>query len=244
MDLGWLGRVSLDWSFFAGFLSIIMINLILSGDNAVVIALAVRSLPRKQRIKGIVFGSAVAVVLRVVLTFFAAQLLLISFVKFVGGLLVSWIAVKLFIEDAEEHKLKEDAASFLQAIKIIVIADLVMSLDNVLAVAAASQGNLFLLIFGLAMSIPIVVGTSSLLSTLMDKYPVIIYIGAAVLGRVGGEMVMTDPFIVKIFNPGNVSLYTVEALFTVGVVVAGKLWIKWKIAKAEKEVKIHQVPGE
>lgn len=239
MDLGWLGQITFNMDFFSGLFSIIIVNLILSGDNAVVIALAVRSLPRKQRLQGIIIGSGAAVVLRIVLTFFAAQLMQISFIKLVGGALILWIAVKLFTEDSGEHEINKEATTMMQAIRIILIADLVMSLDNVLAVAGASKGNLFLLIFGLAMSIPIVVGTSTLLSKLMDKYPIIIYIGAAVLGKVGGEMMITDPFIVQLINPGNVTVYIVEAIGVLGVIIVGKLLIRMKIAKAEKELKAH-----
>ncbi|MCL5022063.1 MAG: TerC family protein [Nitrospirae bacterium] len=182
-DLGWFGYISFDLPFFSALMSIILINLILSGDNAVVIALAVRSLERKQRKWGIILGSGAAVVLRVVLTFFAAKLLLIPYLKILGGALIAWIAVKLFTEGASEDKVHE-ASNIVQAVKVICIADLVMSIDNVLAVAGASKGNMFLLLFGLGSSIPLVVGTSTLLSMLMDKYPVIIYIGAAVLGKV------------------------------------------------------------
>ena len=223
MELGWLGHLSLDWNFFSGLFSISIINLILSGDNAVVIALAVRSLPQSQRVKGIAFGSAAAVLLRVVLTFFAVQLLQVSFLKIIGGVLIAWIAVTLFLEEEESQKHKESVAGFMQAIRIILVADLIMSLDNVLAVAAASKDNLFLLIFGLALSIPIVVGTSTLLSRLMDRYPFIIFLGSALLGKVAGEMIITDPVLMDALNPGTYTIYGVEALFTIGVVVAGKL---------------------
>jgi YjbE family integral membrane protein len=233
MELGWLGHLSLDWNFFSGLFSIIVINLILSGDNAVVIALAVRSLPRSQRVKGIAFGSAAAVLLRVVLTFFAAQMLQISFLKIIGGVLIAWIAVKLFLEEEGSQKHKESVAGFMQAIRIILVADLIMSLDNVLAVAAASKGNLFLLIFGLALSIPIVVGTSTLLSRLMDRYPFIIFLGSALLGKVAGEMIITDPVLMDALNPGTYTIYGVEALFTIGVVVAGKLLARRSINKKE-----------
>ena len=234
MDWGILGPINFNWDFIVGFFSIILINLILSGDNAVVIALAVRSLPRKQRIRGIAFGSALAVVLRVILTFFAAQLLEIQFVKFIGGALIVWIAVKLFVEGTEEGEASKEAKSLLQAIWVIIVADTTMSLDNVLAVAAASKGNLFLLIFGLGLSIPFVVFTSNLLSMLMDKYPLLVYLGAAVLGRVAGEMMITDPFIEKVFHPSAIFQYSVQAFFTLGVLVAGKIWIRWKIARDEQ----------
>ena len=228
MDLGILGQIHFTSDFLLGFLSIIIVNLVLSGDNAFVIAMAVRSLPRRQRMNGIAFGVGAAVFLRVVLTFFAAMLLQIQYVKLIGGAVIIWIAVKLLMEGAPEDKLQEDAKSLWHAIQIIIVADITMSLDNVLAVAAASKGNFFLLIFGLGLSIPIVMFASTLLVMLMDKYPIIIYIGAAILGQVGGEMMVTDPFVIGLLNPSNVLKYGVEAFFTIGVVVAGKLWIRYK----------------
>ena len=171
MDLGILGQIHFNWEFVTGLLSIVLIDLILAGDNAVVIAMAVRSLPRKQRTRGIAFGAGAAVILRVTLTFFAAQLLQINFIKFIGGAVILWIAVKLFVEGAPDEEVKREAKTLWQAIWVIIIADITMSTDNVLAVAGASKGNLFLLLFGLALSIPFVVFTSNLLSMLMDKYP-------------------------------------------------------------------------
>ncbi len=238
-DLGWFGYISFDLQFLSSLLSIVVINLILSGDNAVVIALAVRGLEKKQRKWGIILGSGAAVLLRVVLTFFAAKLLLIPYLKILGGALIAWIAVKLFTEGASDDKVQE-ASNIAQAIKVICIADLVMSTDNVLGVAGASKGNMFLLLFGLGSSIPLVVGTSTLLSMLMDKYPIIIYIGAAILGKVAGEMIITDPLIVKTFQPGHFLEYAVEALFAAGVIVGGKLLMKWKIAKEEKAMLVNQ----
>ncbi|MGZ3648555.1 MAG: TerC family protein [Syntrophales bacterium] len=234
MDLGILGQIHFTWDFLVGFLSIIIVNLVLSGDNAFVIAMAVRSLPRKQRMNGIAFGVGAAVVLRVLLTFFAAMLLQIQYVKLIGGAVIIWIAVKLLMEGAPEDKLQEDAKSLWHAIRIIIVADITMSLDNVLAVAAASKGNFFLLIFGLGLSIPIVMFASTLLVLLMDKYPIIIYIGAAVLGQVGGEMMVTDPFVIGLLNPSNILKYCVEVFFTIGVVVAGKLWVRHKLATQTK----------
>ncbi|MDI1319654.1 MAG: TerC family protein, partial [bacterium] len=172
-------------------LSIVLIDIVLAGDNAVVIALAVRTLPPKQRLMGIALGSAVAVVLRIGLTFVASQLLAINYVKLVGGLLILWIAVKLLVDNTGDEVQGKEAAGLWQAVWLILVADITMSLDNVLAVAGASKGSLPLLVFGLALSIPLVVFTSNLLSKLMDRYPVIIYVGAAILGKVGGDMVMT-----------------------------------------------------
>jgi len=229
MDLGFLSQhITWNMQFFTSILSIILIDLVLAGDNAVVIAMAVRRLPRPQRLKGIFFGAGAAVVLRVILTFFVAQLLRISFVKLVGGAVILWIAVKLFVEGEGETDAGKEAGNLWQAIRLIVIADITMSTDNVLAVAGASHGNLFLLIFGLIVSIPFVVFTSNLLSMLMDRFPIIILIGAAILGRVGGEMMITDPFIEGLFHPGKIIEYSVQIFFAVGVIVFGKLLVYWK----------------
>ena len=228
MDLCQLGEISLSWDFLAAFMSIVLIDLILAGDNAVVIAAAVRTLPRKQRQKGILLGAGVAVVLRVVLTYFASQLLQMSYVKLIGGIFILWIAVKLFVDSAPEEEVRRNATSILQALWVIVVADLTMSVDNVLAVAGASKGNLFLLLFGLGLSIPFVVLTSSLLSLLMDKYPFIIYVGAGILGKVGGEMIFTDPVVVEIIRIPEAFLYGLEALFAVGVIIVGKLCLRWR----------------
>lgn len=236
MDLTAWGLDKLDWAFFLGILNIVIIDLILAGDNAVVIAMAVRSLPRQQRTWGIILGAGAAVLLRVVLTFFVSQLLEISFIKLAGGVLIAWIAVKLFLEGAPEQADRE-ARSLWQAMQLIVIADITMSTDNVLAVAGASHGNLFLLIFGLALSIPFVVFTSNLLAMLMDRYPIIIYLGAAVLGRVAGEMIFTDPWVVRWLQMPAWFNYTMEAVFAVGVIVVGKLWIRFVFRTAEETEK-------
>lgn len=231
MDLGFLSQhITWNLQFFTSIISIILIDLVLAGDNAVVIAMAVRRFPRGKRIKGIFFGAGAAVVLRVILTFFVAQLLRISFVKLVGGAIILWLAVKLFVEGEGEAGAGEEAGNLWQAIRLIVIADITMSTDNVLAVAGASHGNLFLLIFGLIVSIPFVVFTSNLLSMLMDRFPIIILIGAAILGRVGGEMMITDPFIVGLIHPGKILEYSVQSLFAVGVIVFGKFLMHRKIS--------------
>ena len=227
MDTGILASMNIDWSFISSFLSIIVIDLILSGDNAVVIAMAVQSLPKEQKKKGIVYGAGAAVLLRIVLTFFVAQLLQISFIKLIGGILILWIAVKLFVEGSPEDEIGRQAATMAQAMKVIVIADITMSIDNMLAVAAASHGNLFLLLFGLGLSIPLVLFTSGLLSMLMERYPIFLWLGAAVLGRVGGEMIVTDPFVVNLLSPTTFQQYVVEAALAIGVIVVGKIWMKW-----------------
>lgn len=177
--------------------SIVLIDIVLAGDNAVVIALAVRQLQPRQRLVGIMLGAGVAVGLRVVLTFFAAQLLALNYIKLIGGLLVFWIAIKLLRENTGAPEGGKAAAGLWSAVWLILVADITMSVDNVLAVAAASKGSFALLMFGLGLSIPLVVFTSNLLSKLMDRYPIIVWIGAAILGKVGGEMVVTD----KLFFP-------------------------------------------
>jgi YjbE family integral membrane protein len=235
MELGVVNDLGLNLDFLGRLVSIIMIDLILAGDNAVVIAMAVRSLPREQRRKGIIFGAGAAVLLRVACTFFVSQLLQISFIKLVGGAVILWIAVKLFVEGAPEEGIKKEAVTISQAIRTIVIADMSMSVDNMLAVGGASGGSVFLLLFGLGLSIPFIVLTSNLLSTLMDRYPVIIYIGAAILGKVGGEMMITDPVVVGYLEPGKFLQYSVEAIFAIAVIVAGKLLLRWKFRSEESE---------
>jgi YjbE family integral membrane protein len=231
LDTAALGTISFDWAFVSALFSIVIIDLILAGDNAVVIALAVQSLPKPQRIKGIIYGSLAAVLLRVILTFFVAHMLNLSYIKLVGGLVILWIAVKLFVEDEEAVETHKEAATLWHAIRLIVIADITMALDNMLAVGAASHGNLYLLIFGLGLSIPFVVFASSLLSMLMEKYPVIIYVGAALLGKIGGEMIITDPVISRFIIPTKLITYTVEIAFAAGVILIGKYRLKRDIAR-------------
>ena len=183
MDWSALSWPALGWELFLDVFSIFIIDLVLAGDNAVVIALAVKSLPKRKRLLGIAFGAGFAVVLRILLTVFAAQLLQISYLKLIGGVLIFWIALKLLIQDIEAEETGREGTNILNAIWIIMVADITMSTDNILALAGASKGNLFLLLFGLGLSIPLVVFGSTLLSRLMDKYPIIIYLGAAVTGK-------------------------------------------------------------
>jgi YjbE family integral membrane protein len=239
MDLGMFGSIHFNLRFLTDILSIVLIDLVLAGDNAVVIAMAVRSLPQEQRKKGILYGAGAAVLLRIVLTFFVAQLLEVSYVKLVGGAVILWIAVKLFIEGVPTKERHKEAGSLMEAIKIIVIADVTMATDNMLAVAGASHGNLFLLLFGLGLSIPFVVFTSNLLSMLMDKYLIIVYIGAGILGKVGGEMMITDPVVVNLINPSTFLQYATEAFFAAGVIVVGKLLMRR--AKTAEQTKL--APG-
>ena len=207
------------WDWCLAILSIVLIDIVLAGDNAVVIALAVRRLEKKERLWGIVIGSGMAVVLRVGLTFVAAQLLAINYVKLIGGLLIVWIAVQLLLENTDGTEGKGEARNLWHAVWLITVADITMSLDNVLAVAGASKGSFGLLLFGLGLSIPLVVFTSNLLAKLMDRYPVIIYVGSALLGKVGGSMIMTDQLIVSAFDPEPWLIHAIEGLLAIGVIL-------------------------
>lgn len=178
--------------FWIGLLKIVWINIILSGDNAVVIALAARSLPPDQQRKAIFWGSGAAVVLRIALTVVAAKLLELSFLQIVGGLLLLWIGVQLLSEEEEEDGNANETGSLVAAVRTILIADLVMSLDNVIAVAAAAKGSMVLLILGLAISIPLVIFGSTLMIKLMERFPIIVTLGAALIGWVGGETIVSD----------------------------------------------------
>jgi YjbE family integral membrane protein len=178
--------------FWIGLLKIVWINIILSGDNAVVIALAARSLPPAQQRKAVFLGSGAAVVLRIALTVVAAKLLEMSFLQIVGGLLLLWIGVQLLGEDEDQDGQTKEHGSLVAAVRTILIADLVMSLDNVIAVAAAAKGSMVLLILGLAISIPLVIFGSTLMIKLMERFPVIVTLGAALIGWVGGETIVSD----------------------------------------------------
>src|SRR5215203_2860977 len=185
------------WEWFVAVFYIVWIDIVLAGDNAVVIALAVRNLPPKQRKMGIVLGAGAAVALRAVLTALTTQLLTVPYLKLIGGLLILWIAFKLLRQGEATHDAdKEGGAQGLwQAVWMILVADITMSLDNVMAVGGAARGSFALILFGLALSIPLVVFGSNLISKLMARYQIIVFIGAAILGKVGGEMIMTDPIV-------------------------------------------------
>ena len=209
--------------FLFGVLSIILIDLLLAGDNALVIAVAVRSLPRRERRIGTACGAAVAVILRIALTIFAARLLSIPYVQLAGGLFIVRIAVKVLVDASAPPDSAPAPKRLLQAIWYVVFADLTMSTDNILAIAGASKGSVPLIVFGLAVSIPFVVFAANLLADLMERYPATVYLGGAILGRVGGEMILTDPFIAGILHPTDTLRYFVEALLIVAVLLAGKL---------------------
>ena len=183
--------------FWARWLGIVVIDLSLAGDNALVIAMAVLSLPPRQRMIGLIGGTVGAVVLRIVLIAVITQILLIPFLQALGGLVLVWIAIKLVRQDASDtkgHKVRE-VATLWEAIGIIIVADLIMSLDNVLAVAATAHGDLTLVLFGIGLSIPIVICGSTLLARLMDRFRWIVWLGGGVLGWVAGDLAITDALV-------------------------------------------------
>ena len=213
-------------AFWAALGSIILANVLLSGDNAVVIAMAARGLPASQQKKAIVFGSGAAIVMRIVLTLIAVRMLGLPWLKLVGGLALLWIGANLMSEEEEQHDQEPQPIGIGAAVRTILVADLVMSLDNVLAVAAAAQGNTPLLVIGLAVSIPLIIFGSTLLLKVMERFPIIITLGAALLGFLAGEMLLTDPAATTRF--GAQSHEVVNGAGAVGavIVVAVGLWMQ------------------
>ena len=208
--------------FWIGLIKIIWINIILSGDNAVVIALAARSLPPHQQKQAIMWGSGAAVVLRIVLTVVAAWLLELPYLQIIGGLLLLWIGYQLLSEGDEEEGESKEYGTLSAAIRTILLADLVMSLDNVIAVAASAQGNMVLLILGLAISIPLVIFGSTLMIKLMERFPIIVVLGAALIGWVAGETIMSDVSLRGVLAENPWLHYAAALAGAVLVVVVGK----------------------
>ncbi|MCK9689618.1 TerC family protein [Scleromatobacter humisilvae] len=220
--------ILLTTDFWAALGSIILANVLLSGDNAVVIAMAARGLPPHQQKRAIVFGSAAAIVMRIVLTLIAVRMLGLPWLKLVGGLALLWIGAKLMSDEEEQHGQDAQPIGVGAAVRTILVADLVMSLDNVLAVAAAAQGNTLLLIIGLAVSIPLIVFGSTLILKVMERFPVIITAGAALLGWLAGEMMLTDPAIHHWFAEVPESAVRIAGVIgAVLVVIVGKL-LQWR----------------
>ncbi|ANN78580.1 TerC family protein [Bordetella flabilis] len=227
---------TLSW---AAVFQIIMIDILLGGDNAVVIALACRNLDAKRRMQGILWGTAGAIFLRVILIAFALTLLSIPFLKVVGGLLLLWIGVKLLIPEHEGHEKIEGSTTIASAIKTIIVADFVMSLDNVIAIAGAAQNadpnhQIGLVIFGLLVSVPIIIWGSTLVLKLIDRYPLVVTLGAALLGWIAGGMVVTDVVIEQRFGvqPAMVKLGA-EIIGALIVVLLGRWLASRKVVSKE-----------
>ncbi|SEA78636.1 TerC family protein [Acidovorax soli] len=220
--------------FWIGLIKIVWINIILSGDNAVVIALAARSLPPHQQRKAVFWGSGAAVVLRIVLTVVAAKLLELSFLQIVGGCLLLWIGLQLLSDDGDEEGESKSHGNLMAAVRTILIADLVMSLDNVIAVAAAAHGNLVLLVLGLAISIPLVIFGSTLMIKLMERFPVIVVLGAALIGWVGGETIVSDASLHDFALAHPALHYVAAALGAAFVVGIGKFWPRLRRAASSQ----------
>jgi len=219
----------LSTAFWVAVGQIILIDIVLSGDNAVVIALACRNLSPEQRAKGIFWGVAGAVSLRVVLTVFAALVMNLPWLKFVGGLLLIWIAIKLMLPEDEEGHDIQSSSHLWGAVKTIVVADFVMSLDNVIAVAGAAHGSLALLLFGLAVSIPLIVWSSQLILHWMERFPAIVLFGAGLLGYVAGQMIFSDAGVLALLPP--MPAWSARAAGVVGalLVVAVGRWLEQRI---------------
>ncbi|CAH0292679.1 hypothetical protein SRABI133_04297 [Peribacillus simplex] len=208
----------LTGEFISGLLAIIMIDLVLAGDNAILIGLAARKLPKEQQKKVIIWGAVGAIVIRIIATLLVVVLLEVPGLHLIGGLLLVWIAYKLLI-DEEEHDVKP-ADSMWAAIKTIIIADALMGLDNVLAVAGASHGNFTLVVIGLLVSIPVVMYGSTLIIKLIERFPFIIIIGAGILGWTAAKMIVAEPFMLDYFANPFIK-YGFEAIVVIGILVAG-----------------------
>jgi YjbE family integral membrane protein len=214
-----------DPAFWLAVLQIIWIDLLLSGDNAVVIALACRKLPASQRAMGIALGTLVAIGLRVVFTGLVTTLMTMPYVKLIGGVLLIWIAIKLLTGEDEHGCEVESSTSLWQAVKIIAIADAVMSLDNVIAIAMAARGSYALLMFGLAVSIPLIMAGAAIVMALLERFPIIVWAGAALLGWIAGEIISKDPLIANFIDPaaGHTVHMASAAVGAIFVLVVGIL---------------------
>jgi len=221
--------------FWVGLWQIILVNIVLSGDNAVVIALAARSLPRRQQNLAVFWGAGAAVVMRIILTIIAVEMLKWPWLKLIGAALLLWIAVKLLLPEDGDGGDIESSDNLWAAIKTILIADLVMSLDNVIGVAAAAKGSITLLVLGLAISIPLVIFGATMLMKVMDRFPIIITIGAGLLGWVSGDMAATDP-VVKAWVDAHAAWlhWAAPAAGAIFVIVTGR----WLAARAKKKEQV------
>ncbi len=240
----WASMLSSGWGdmdqaeFWVAVAKIIWINVLLSGDNAVVIAMACRGLPHRQRIWGMILGAGVAVALRIVFTGVVASLMTLPYLKIVGGLALFYIAAKLLVPDDPDRDETEAVEHLWRAVRIVAVADIVMSLDNVIAIAAAANGNMALLVLGLAISIPLIVAGAAAIMALLDRFPILVWAGAALLGWIVGEVIATDPVAAAYLIQGygaaaaRTAEYTSAAACAVLVLIVGGLWRRAKQSKA------------
>ena len=236
----WLAMIGSGWNdmdrteFWVAVAKIIWINILLSGDNAVVIAMACRGLPHRQRLWGMILGAGVAVLLRIVFTGVVASLMLLPYLKIAGGLALFYIAAKLLVPDDPDRDETEAVEHLWRAVRIVAVADIIMSLDNVIAIAAAAGGNMALVVLGLAISIPMIVAGAALIMALLDRFPILVWAGAALLGWIVGEVIATDTVSVGYLtnNYGAAVAHKVEyaaaAVGAVLVLVVGGLWRRSK----------------
>jgi len=232
--------------FWVDVFKIIVIDVLLSGDNAVVIALACRNLPSQQRKQGVLFGVLGAIVLRITLTFFALELLSLPYLKLAGALMLLWIGVKLILPEKEHETSGVQANTHLWgAVRTIIVADFIMSLDNVLGVAAAAHGSILLLVFGLLVSIPLIAWSSQLVLKLIDRFAFIIYAGGALLGYVAGEMLVGDRMVAQWMERMPHAVHWLLPMVCAVLVVLLGLWFTARMATAEKAVDLlnEQVSG-
>ena len=225
-------------AFWAAVLQIIFINMLLSGDNAIVIAMACRDLPPRQRFWGLVIGAGAAVLLRLVFTGVVGQLMLLPYLKLVGGLALVYVAAKLLVPEHVGNNKVVAAAQLWRAVRIVVVADIVMSLDNVIAVAAIAQGSVVLLAIGLIASIPIILAGAALIMVMLDRFPIFIWAGAALLGWVAGDVIATDPAVFGHVSAALGEAFARQVEFAAAgagallVIGAGGLWRQLSLAKA------------
>jgi len=230
-----------SYAFALSLLQIIWIDLLMSGDNAVVIALACRSLPPQKQKIGIALGAATAIGLRIIFAIIITYLLAIPYLKIAGGMMLTWIAINLVRSSDEDDPQIKSRTSLWGAVGTIAVADMVMSLDNVVAVAGASHGHIPLFVIGLAISIPFVIAGASLITALIERLPILVWAGGALLGWIAGEMIVTDPFVAAfVHNFGDTAHYAAALLGALLVLLIGYLWSKFE----SPETKTEQVSGE
>jgi YjbE family integral membrane protein len=244
---GWLTAITTGWNemgqatFWVAMTKIMFINVMLSGDNAVVIALACRGLPPRQRLWGMVIGAGIAAVLLILFTVVFAKLMQLPYLGIVGGCALFYISAKLLVPEEEDHNELEAVEHLWRAVRIVVIADIIMSLDNVIAVAAAAQRNTALLVVGLGISIPMVIAGAALIMALLDRFPILVWVGAAVLGWVVGGVIATDPVVVAYLtdrfgaDAAEQAEFVAGALGIVAVLTVGGLWRRARLRQQPAE---------